>query len=157
MRFVYRRSPADEQTITVDVMPLEGTPDTYRVTVGTRVFELPASRLYHTAFLKQAGGITVQHEGKEYRLFDAAQRRPASRQQGGDLHAPMAGKVLRILVQPGAHVAAGTTLVILEAMKMEQPITAPRDGVITDVLCREGEQVTAGTELVRLASEDTAG
>ena len=152
MRFSYRRNSIDAQTVTVDIVPLEGAHDTYRVTVGTRVFEISASLLYHTACLKHAGGITVQHEGKEYRLFDAAPRRSAKRQQGGDLHAPMAGKVIRILVQPGEHVSAGTPLLILEAMKMEQPIAAPRDGVITDVLCREGEQVTAGMELVRLAS-----
>jgi biotin carboxyl carrier protein len=62
----------------------------------------------------------------------------------------MAGKIIRILVQPGEHVKAGATLLILEAMKMEQQITAPQDGVVTRLLCREGDQVTAGTELVVL-------
>jgi len=60
----------------------------------------------------------------------------------------MAGKIIRVLVQPGEPVKAGTTLLILEAMKMEQEVTAPRDGVVTRLLCREGDQVTAGTELV---------
>ena len=45
---------------------------------------------------------------------------------------------------------AGATLLILEAMKMEQQVTAPRDGIVTRLLCREGDQVTAGTELVVL-------
>jgi len=53
-------------------------------------------------------------------------------------------------VQPGEHVKAGATLLILEAMKMEQQITAPQDGVVTRLLCRAGDQVTAGTELVVL-------
>jgi biotin carboxyl carrier protein len=62
----------------------------------------------------------------------------------------MAGKIIRVLVQRGEHVKAGATLLILEAMKMEQQITAPQDGVVTHLLCREGDQVTAGTELVVL-------
>jgi biotin carboxyl carrier protein len=45
--------------------------------------------------------------------------------------------------------------VILEAMKMEQQITAPQDGVVDQVLCHEGDQVAAGRELVVLTS--TAG
>jgi 3-methylcrotonyl-CoA carboxylase alpha subunit len=65
----------------------------------------------------------------------------------------MAGKVIRVFVQPGEQVKAGATLVIIEAMKMEQQIVAPRDGVVSHVLCREGEQVTAGMELVVFAPE----
>ena len=60
----------------------------------------------------------------------------------------MAGKIIHILVQPGEQVKAGATLLILEAMKMEQQITAPQDGVVTRLLCHEGDQVTAGAELV---------
>jgi hypothetical protein len=41
----------------------------------------------------------------------------------------MAGKIICVLVQPGEHVKVGATLLILEAMKMEQQITAPQDGV----------------------------
>jgi 3-methylcrotonyl-CoA carboxylase alpha subunit len=62
----------------------------------------------------------------------------------------MAGKIIRILVRPGEPVNAGATLLILEAMKMEQQITAPQDGVVTRLLCREGDQVTTGTELVAM-------
>ena len=152
MRFSYRRSPQDEETVQVDVVPLEGQEGRYRVTVGTQVFELSASLLQRVAFFKEAGVITVQYEGKEYRLYDTTQRRrPPPR--GGDLHAPMAGKVIRVFAQSGEQVKAGTTLVIIEAMKMEQPIVAPRDGVVSRVLCREGEQVTAGMELVVFAPE----
>lgn len=51
---------------------------------------------------------------------------------------------------PGNAVKAGDTLIILEAMKMEQQFTAPHDGVVARILCREGDQVSAGTELVTL-------
>jgi 3-methylcrotonyl-CoA carboxylase alpha subunit len=153
MRFSYWRRAEDEHPVEVEIVPQEGSNEVYRVTVGTQVFELSTRLLHRAAVCKQAGMITVQYEGKEYRLFDAAQRRRAGPQRCGDLHAPMAGKVIRVLVQPGEHVQAGATLVILEAMKMEQPIVAPQDGVVTQVRCREGDQVTAGMELVVLAPE----
>lgn len=153
MRFSYRRQAEDERAVEVDIVPVDGH-DTrvYRVTIGERVVELPARLLRRVAFCKQAGVITVQYEGKEYRVFEAAQRRRSGPLLRGDLHAPMAGKVIRVLVQPGEQVPAGATLLILEAMKMEQPIVAPHAGVVDRILCQEGEQVAAGTELVVLAA-----
>jgi biotin carboxyl carrier protein len=149
VKFAYRRSAMDDQVIEVDIVPVPERQGSYRVTVGEHVFELAERLLHHAAFYKEAGEITLQLEGREYRLFDASQRRHAPT-RAGDLHAPMAGKIMRVLVQPGEHVKAGATLLILEAMKMEQQITAPQDGVVTRLLCREGDQVTAGTELVVL-------
>ena len=150
MKFAYRRSATDDQVIEVDIVPVPERQGIYRVTVGEHVFELAERLLYHAAFCKEAGEITLQFEGREYHLFDASQRRRPTPASAGDLHAPMAGKIIHVLVQPGEHVKAGATLVILEAMKMEQQITAPQDGVVTRLLCREGDQVTAGTELVVL-------
>jgi acetyl-CoA/propionyl-CoA carboxylase biotin carboxyl carrier protein len=64
-----------------------------------------------------------------------------------ELVAPMPGQVLSIAATGGATVAAGDTVVILEAMKMEHAVTAPRDGVVTDVVVRQGDQVTRGQRL----------
>ena len=150
MKFAYRRSATDDQVVEVDIVPVPERQGLYRVTVGEHVFELAERLLHHAAFCKEAGEITLQFEGREYRLFDASQRRRPAPTRAGDLHAPMAGKIIHVLVQPGEHVKAGATLLILEAMKMEQQITAPQDGVVTRLLCREGDQVTAGTELVVL-------
>ena len=97
--------------------------------MGEHVFELTERLLHHAAFYKEAGEITLQLEGE-----NIVSLTPASVDGllplAGDLHAPMAGKIIRILVQPGEHVKAGATLLILEAMKMEQHITAPQDGVV---------------------------
>jgi biotin carboxyl carrier protein len=46
-------------------------------------------------------------------------------------------------------------LLILEAMKMEQPITAPHDGIVARLLCEEGMQVQTGMELVVLEQAST--
>ena len=150
MKFAYRRSVTDDQAMEVDITPLPDCEGAYRVTVGEHVFELTERLLQHAAFLKEAGEITLQFAGREYHLFDASQRRRVAPISAGDLRAPMAGKIIRVLVQPGEPVKAGATLLILEAMKMEQQLTAPHDGVVARLLCHEGDQVTAGTELVIL-------
>jgi biotin carboxyl carrier protein len=150
VKFTYRRHPTDAETIEVEVVPLPDRDTWYRVTIQEQVFELPASVLYHIAWLKEAGEIFLQHEGKEYRLFDARQRRRSVPVQPGDLRAPMAGRIIRVLVQPGDPVTAGDVLLILEAMKMEQQITAPHDGIVARLLCEEGMQVQTGMELVVL-------
>ena len=66
------------------------------------------------------------------------------------LAAPMPATVAAVLVQPGAVVAAGDTLVRLEAMKMELAIRAPAAGRVTAVDCRAGELVQPGRPLVTL-------
>jgi len=72
---------------------------------------------------------------------------PASRTAPGSLLAPMPGTVVRLEVAPGAHVTAGTPIVVLEAMKMEHSVTAPHDGVVTDIEVTGGQQVDVGTVL----------
>lgn len=153
MKFTYRRQATDERSVEVDVVPHPEYPEVYRVTVGDRVFDLSSHLLQRAAVIKNGSELLVQYAGKEYRLYDGSQRRPSSPGRAGDLRAPMAGKVISILVQPGEHVQAGATLMILEAMKMEQQITAPQAGVVTQVLCQEGEQVTSGAELAVIEPE----
>jgi len=65
----------------------------------------------------------------------------------GSLAAPMPGKVIALLAAPGATVAKGTPLVVLEAMKMEHTLVAPADGTLKSFCYAVGEQVTDGAEL----------
>jgi 3-methylcrotonyl-CoA carboxylase alpha subunit len=62
----------------------------------------------------------------------------------------MPATVLKILVQPGAAVDRGETLIILEAMKMELPLRAPEAGIVEAVHCRVGELVQPEAILVEL-------
>jgi biotin carboxyl carrier protein len=62
--------------------------------------------------------------------------------------APMPGKVLRVLVQPGQDVAARQPLVVVEAMKMENELSSPRAGRVKDVVAVEGQSVEAGRVLI---------
>ena len=58
--------------------------------------------------------------------------------------------VWKIETAAGARVKAGDTLLILESMKMEIPVTAPRDGVVAIILVAEKQQVAEGEALVVL-------
>jgi len=62
----------------------------------------------------------------------------------------MPGKVLALLVKPGAVVEKGTPLLVLEAMKMEHTICAPRKGVVKAFRFALGDLVSDGTELLDL-------
>jgi acetyl-CoA carboxylase biotin carboxyl carrier protein len=61
-----------------------------------------------------------------------------------DVEAEMVANVWKVLVAPGAEVAEGDTLVILESMKMEIPVVAPQGGTVTAVNVVEGGVVQEG-------------
>ena len=63
----------------------------------------------------------------------------------------MQGTVVKVLVQEGDTVREGDTLVVLEAMKMENIITADRAGAVSELLVTVGESVGAGDILVVIA------
>jgi propionyl-CoA carboxylase alpha chain len=82
---------------------------------------------------------------------------PAAHVTAGSLTAPMPGAVVRILVEPGATVAVGDTLIVLEAMKMEHAVHAPTAGVVAEVRVQQGQQVDAGTVLVVVEEPEHEG
>jgi propionyl-CoA carboxylase alpha chain len=73
---------------------------------------------------------------------------PGRNEAQGGFTARMPGKVLEVRVAVGDTVAAGQTLVVLEAMKMEHPMTAPWAGVVTAVHVGVGDQVVSGATLL---------
>ncbi|WP_045836074.1 urea carboxylase [Hyphomicrobium sp. 99] len=66
------------------------------------------------------------------------------------VESPVPGSVWKILVEPGAKVAEGETLIIVESMKMEMAVTAPQSGIVHEVRCAEGRPVALGQALVIL-------
>jgi acetyl-CoA/propionyl-CoA carboxylase, biotin carboxylase, biotin carboxyl carrier protein len=70
---------------------------------------------------------------------------------GGDaLITPMQGTIVKIVAAEGSVVKAGDVVVILEAMKMEQPLTAHKDGTVTGLAVEVGQTVAAGTEICQI-------
>ena len=69
---------------------------------------------------------------------------------GDSVTAPMQGTIVKIAVEDGATVSSGDTIVVLEAMKMEQPITAHKDGVVSGLKANIGETVSAGAVIAQI-------
>ena len=69
---------------------------------------------------------------------------------GDAVTAPMQGTVVKVAVEEGQTVAVGDLVVVLEAMKMENPVTAHKDGVITGLSVEAGAAITQGTVLAEI-------
>ncbi|MDR1151724.1 MAG: biotin/lipoyl-binding protein [Bifidobacteriaceae bacterium] len=123
--------------------------------------------------LQATGRVVVEVGGKRFEvvlpagliraatptLVRRAPRRVAptgSSSANGAVAAPMQGVIVRTLVGEGDVVEAGQVLVVLEAMKMEQPLTAPRAGTVRALNADVGARVAAGTVLLTL-EENGAG
>ncbi len=81
---------------------------------------------------------------------------PADAVASGSLLAPMPGTVVRVEVAVGDPVAAGRSVLVLEAMKMQHTVSAPHAGTITALSVQPGAQVAAGEVLAVVAADGTA-
>ncbi|KAA0022638.1 acetyl/propionyl/methylcrotonyl-CoA carboxylase subunit alpha [Antrihabitans cavernicola] len=86
-------------------------------------------------------------------------KKPTPRKRGGAgggaasgdaVTAPMQGTVVKVAVEEGQEVAAGDLIVVLEAMKMENPVNAHKAGVVTGLTVQAGAAITQGTVLAEL-------
>jgi len=73
------------------------------------------------------------------------------------IRAPMPGKVVKIAAAVGDAVEKGRTIVVVEAMKMEHPLSAAGPGVVKNISCREGQNVDADQPLAEVEVEGNAG
>jgi len=122
-----------EEKKTAETAPADG-PARYTVTVNGKGYDLAID------------GDTATVNGQSYQvsLGAAADGEPAPTAQSGDatpVAAQMPGKVIRLLTQVGDRVEAGDGILVLEAMKMEMPVTAPIAGTVSDISVGAGDQV----------------
>jgi len=94
------------------------------------------------AALAQAGRARARAGAPARRTMKKGSTMRAS--SGVTLSSPMQGTIVKVAVVDGATVAEGDLVVVLEAMKMEQPLTAHRAGVVTGLTAAVGSSVTAG-------------
>jgi acetyl-CoA/propionyl-CoA carboxylase biotin carboxyl carrier protein len=84
----------------------------------------------------------------------AARRRSGTATAGApssdELVSPMQGTIVKIAASDGEHVEAGDTIVVLEAMKMEQPLTAHKAGTVSGLSITVGQTVPAGAVICQL-------
>jgi biotin carboxyl carrier protein len=125
----------------------------------------------------QDGVLSILLDGKSYEVkqettgtdfnivvgglgFPAEVRDPRSlrSRRGGDtgseglkkIVAPMPGKVVRILAQPGTAVEHGQGVIVIEAMKMQNELKSPKKGIVKKLAVREGAAVEAGQSLAEV-------
>ena len=106
--------------------------------------------------------VTVVAQRERLTLFRAGRRLSFARhdpgavsgglEMAGGLTAPMPGRIVSVLVEPGESVREGQAVLVLEAMKMEHTLTAPADGTVEEVRFAPGDLVDEATELVVLAA-----
>ncbi|QEN09258.1 biotin/lipoyl-binding protein [Oceanispirochaeta crateris] len=82
--------------------------------------------------------------------IDASAAAPASSGASEAIKAPMPGLVLRIPVAVGDSVSEGDEVIVLEAMKMETPVSSPVSGTVKAISVKQGDQVTAGQTLIEI-------
>ncbi|MCB1174127.1 MAG: hypothetical protein KDK39_11195 [Leptospiraceae bacterium] len=92
----------------------------------------------------------IQIQGVRYEFQHCAGRMPESEQQHGLYKSPMPGKILEIKIKAGDSVRKGETLLVLEAMKMENLIQASADGVVKEIFCQESSIVAADQVLLEV-------
>jgi acetyl-CoA/propionyl-CoA carboxylase biotin carboxyl carrier protein len=69
---------------------------------------------------------------------------------GAALTSPMQGTIVKVTVADGDQVAEGDPVVVLEAMKMEQPLNAHKSGVVSGLAAAIGDVISAGTTICRI-------
>jgi acetyl-CoA/propionyl-CoA carboxylase biotin carboxyl carrier protein len=68
----------------------------------------------------------------------------------------MQGTIVKVVVEDGATVAAGDPIVVLEAMKMEQPLTAHKAGTVSGLSAVIGQSVSSGAVICAIKDDDAA-
>ena len=141
--------------VTVDGEELEQlavtscSPEAVVLSVGGVARRFDVDRHGDRLFVDGAGGSSVLRAAERFPL-------PGAQLAAGALVAPLPGTVVKVTVTAGDVVAAGDSLVAIEAMKMEHEVRAPAAGTVTEVHVSAGEQVDAGRLLV-VIDEATEG
>jgi biotin carboxyl carrier protein len=108
-------------------------------------------RSLEVRFESLVDGMLLHTAGREYRV-EIVDLRSWRRSRSGridlagrqQIAAPMAGKVVRVLVAPGQRVESGQGLLVVEAMKMQNEIRSPKTGTVERLLAKEGQAVNSG-------------
>ena len=124
----------------------------YKIRIGEKVYEVEVE-----AVSEKEGSINtsnnINNEPREKKIEDNSSLNEVSNsiENSEMINAPMQGLIVDVKVETGQKVKAGDEVVILEAMKMENPIVAPKDGTILEIKVSKGSTVNTGDTLVILS------
>ncbi|HEY6370525.1 MAG TPA: biotin/lipoyl-containing protein [Candidatus Sulfotelmatobacter sp.] len=129
----------------VEVDAVLARPDVLSLRIGNQAFEVKCERVAGEMHL-WVGSARFAAEVRDPRSW-RGRIRAVDDHGPKQLTAPMPGKIVRLLVTQGAEVEAGTGVLVVEAMKMQNEIKSPKKGTIQKILVREGAAVNAGDVL----------
>ncbi len=121
----------------------------YKVTLNNRVYEVEVEE--GSAMLVDEYALAAPAPVAPAAPAPVAPAAPAPLAAGEAVKSPMPGNILKINVAQGQSVKEGDTLIVLEAMKMENDVVAPRDGTVAQIVVTKGAVVETGSPLVILA------
>jgi acetyl-CoA/propionyl-CoA carboxylase biotin carboxyl carrier protein len=116
----------------------------------TVIVEVDGKRLEVTLPATLASGVATPPPNAARSRRQRAPRQPGAAPAGDMLAAPMQGTVIKVAVSEGQQVAAGDLVVVLEAMKMEQPVNAHKSGTITGLTVQAGATVASGAAVCEI-------
>jgi acetyl/propionyl-CoA carboxylase alpha subunit len=129
----------------VEVDAVLARPDVLSLRIGNQAYEVKCERVAGSLYL-WVGSARFAAEVRDPRSL--RRRVPGVDDHGPKkLTAPMPGKIVRLLVGQGDEVAAGSGVLVVEAMKMQNEIKSPKKGTIRKILVSEGAAVNAGDVL----------
>jgi biotin carboxyl carrier protein len=125
-------------------------PGTWSLIIGGRsyIVDLDRRRTGIAASVGASEALLQVEDALHKRLASAAGARPAAR--GESIRAPIAGKVVKVVVAVGDQVAPGAAVIVLEAMKMENELAAERGGTVSAIHKAAGQAVDTGDLLVEI-------
>ncbi|MFB9681396.1 biotin/lipoyl-containing protein, partial [Streptosporangium vulgare] len=138
------------------ITPYEGEPGTAEepgereritVEVGGKRLEVVLPPGFAAGSTGNAGSAGAGRASKAPRRGGAVARKAAS---GDSLVSPMQGTIVKVVVADGDTVAAGDTIVVMEAMKMEQPLAAHKAGTVTGLAASVGQSITSGATICEI-------
>ena len=127
-----------------------GKPAAVTNDAGEEVYTVSVEGKSYTVAVANGGDVSaIVPVGQSAPAASAAA--PVAATGGEPVNAPLAGNVVKVLVQPGQAVAEGESIVVLEAMKMETSVSAPAAGTVVEVRVQSGDSCVVGDVLVTLA------
>ncbi len=130
------------RTEAAELASLPGGRGRHHLRIGDRGYRIHAARS-DDGWVVRIGGRTVRVrvEDERTRRIREMAGQDLGAGGGGEVRAPMPGRIVRILVDVGQEVEPGTPLLTIEAMKMENELRAERGGIVARIEVEEGETV----------------
>ena len=122
-----------------------------KVKVGESEYDVYVRRLNRTCYRVRINDkvfeVTIRKPGEVIPKRVEVKKRKVEVAEGEHVKAMLPGVVTKVIVKEGERVKKGDTLMILEAMKMENEVKSPKDGVVKQITVKEGERVEVGDVL----------